>query len=149
MAAVLRPDDVAFLEEQRVARLATVDATGKPHVVPVCFAWVESRLYVPIDAKPKHGDPRNLARLRNLRARPEAVLLVDYYNDDWRRLRWLMIRATAAILDSGPERARALTTLEDRYPQYAAMKLASLNLPVIALTPVTIRRWTATPNQPT
>jgi PPOX class probable F420-dependent enzyme len=129
-----------------VARLATADAAGRPSVVPVCFACVEARLYVPVDAKPKRGDPQRLARLRNLRARPEAVLLVDRYDEDWAHLRWLMIRAVATILDQGAERDAALAALEQRYPQYRAMGLAALGLPVIALTPVAVRRWAAGSN---
>jgi PPOX class probable F420-dependent enzyme len=119
MAATLRPDDLAFLDEQRVGHLATSDAEGRPFVVPVCFARVGTRLYVPIDAKPKRGDPRELQRLRNLRARPEAVLLVDRYDEDWRRLRWLSIRARAVILESRgacEEAPAALAALERCYP---------------------------------
>jgi PPOX class probable F420-dependent enzyme len=142
--------DYEFLEEQRVGRLATADAAGHPHVVPVCFASVGRRLYVPIDAKPKRGDPRMLKRLRNLRHRPEASLLVDRYDEDWCHLRWLLIRATAVILDEGEERAVALAALERRYAQYAAMGLASLGLPVIALQPLSVSRWSASPiRQPT
>ncbi len=145
MTATLRPGDREFLEEQRVGHLATSDAAGRPYVVPVCFAQVGERLYVPIDAKPKRGDPRALQRLRNLHARPEAVLLVDQYDEDWRSLRWLSIRARATILERGEERAAALAALERRYAQYAAMGLAALGLPVIALEPMAVRRWAAMP----
>ncbi|HEX2034210.1 MAG TPA: TIGR03668 family PPOX class F420-dependent oxidoreductase [Chloroflexota bacterium] len=143
--ALLEPEDITFLERQRVAHLATADAGGRPAVVPVCFARLGARLYVPVDAKPKRGDPRRLARLRHLRARPEAVLLVDHYSEDWGALRWLMIRATAQILEAGAEREAALAALEGRYPQYAAMGLAGLGLPVIRLQPTTVRRWAAEP----
>jgi PPOX class probable F420-dependent enzyme len=142
----LRPDDLAFLDAARVAHLATADAAGTPHVVPVCFARVAGQLFVAVDAKPKRGDPFALKRLRNLRERPECVLLVDHYDEDWTRLRWLMIHARAAILLDGPEREAALHALETRYPQYAAMRLATLGLPVIALDPLTVGRWRA--NQP-
>ena len=140
---MLLADDWAFLEEQRVGRLATADAAGHPHVVPVCFARVAGRLYVPVDAKPKRGDPRALKRLRNIQARPEAALLVDRYDEDWRRLRWLLVHAHALILEEGEAREVALAVLERRYPQYAAMGLASLGLPVIALEPVAVSRWSA------
>ena len=139
----MKPDDVAFLDHESVGRLATTDGEGRPYVVPVCFARVGGRLYVPIDAKPKRGDPRDLRRLRNLRARPEAVLLLDRYDEDWTCLRWLSIRARAAILEAGAERDAALAALEARYPQYAAMGLGALGLPVIALEPVAISRWQA------
>jgi PPOX class probable F420-dependent enzyme len=140
---MLQPDDFAFLDEQRVARLATADAAGRPHVVPVCFARAGVGLYVGIDAKPKGGDPRDLKRLRNIRQRPEAALLVDRYLEDWGQLRWLLIRARASILEEGLEHEAALLALERRYPQYAAMGLASLGLPVIALDPMAIIRWSA------
>jgi PPOX class probable F420-dependent enzyme len=110
-------------------------------VVPVCFARLGERLFVPIDAKPKQGDPRGLKRLRNLRERSEAVLLLDHYEEDWQRLRWLSIRGQASILENEPERVVALTALEGRYPQYGEMGLSSLGLPVIALLPVTLSRW--------
>lgn len=140
---MLRAADWAFVEEQRVGRLATADAAGRPHVVPVCFARVAGRLYVPVDAKPKRGDPRALKRLRNLHERPQAALLLDRYDDDWRRLRRLLVYAHARILEAGDERAAALVALEARYPQYAAMGLAALGLPVVALEPTAVRRWAA------
>jgi PPOX class probable F420-dependent enzyme len=143
--AVLRPDDLAFLDERRVAHLATADAAGHPHVVPVCFVHYAGRLYVPIDAKPKRANPHALKRLANLRERPEAVLLADRYDEDWRRLRWLQVRAQAFILSQGDERDRAILALEQRYAQYAAMGLAALALPVIALHPTAARRWPAQP----
>ena len=160
---MLSAADWAFLAAHRVAHLATADASGRPHVVPVCFARSGDALYVPIDAKPKRGDPRALRRLRNLRRRPEATLLVDRYDEDWRRLRWLMLSVRARILepDAGEalsgqalpaadadadaadaaNRRDALAALEARYPQYAAMGLAGLGLPVIRLDPVGVRRW--------
>ena len=154
---MLSAADWAFLAEHRVAHLATADASGRPHVVPVCFARSGDALYVPIDAKPKRGDPRALRRLRNLRRRPEATLLVDRYDEDWRRLRWLMLSVRARILEPDAEvsieasveihaadaadRRAALAALEARYPQYAAMGLAALDLPVIRLDPVGVRRW--------
>jgi PPOX class probable F420-dependent enzyme len=162
---VLRPDDWAFLEEQRVGRLATAGADGRPHVVPVCFARWGDRLYVPVDAKPKRADPRALRRLRNVRERPTAALLVDRYDEDWSRLRWLLLYVRVRILEAptgdpaagaagdpageagatpdAQERAAALANLEARYPQYAAMGLAALGLPVLRLEPGAVRRWSA------
>ena len=136
--------DLEFLDRQRVARLATADTAGLPHAVPVCFCRLGGTLYVPVDAKPKRGNPLHLKRLRNLRERPDAVLLVDHYEEDWRHLRWLLIRVRARILESGAERLQALAALERRYPQYASMGLNTLGLPVIALDPVSVQRWSAT-----
>ena len=61
----------AFLAAQRVARLATADAAGRPHVVPVCYALLRDKIYFTIDEKPKRK-PTALKRLANLRANPVA-----------------------------------------------------------------------------
>ncbi|MFC6939717.1 pyridoxamine 5'-phosphate oxidase family protein [Salinirubellus sp. GCM10025818] len=47
------PRERAYLETARVARLATADAEGRPHAVPVCFAFAGDRIVTPIDEKPK------------------------------------------------------------------------------------------------
>src|SRR5918993_1035449 len=100
---MLTTDDLAFLDAERVARLATADAHGRPYAIPVCFARLGGRLFIPIDAKPKRGDPRDLKRLRNIREQPEVALLLDRYDEDWRRLRWLLVRARAEIMEAGDE----------------------------------------------
>ncbi|MEO7001748.1 MAG: TIGR03668 family PPOX class F420-dependent oxidoreductase [Ktedonobacterales bacterium] len=139
----------AFVGEQRVARLATSDTTGKPHVVPVCYAFDGARFYTPIDEKPKRADcsgqssradGRNLLRVRNILARPDVSLLIDRYDEDWSQLGYALITAHATLLDPGdPQHAHALRLLRDRYPQYRAMALESR--PVIALTPTHVTAW--------
>src|SRR6202000_3142055 len=37
----------------RVARLATADAAGRPHLVPIAFAVAGDTIYSAVDAKPK------------------------------------------------------------------------------------------------
>src|SRR5215470_2419500 len=61
--AMLSEDQARFLASCRVGHLATADARGIPHLVPVCFVVSESSLYITIDQKPK-GDPRALLRER-------------------------------------------------------------------------------------
>lgn len=146
----LAPALVAFLEAQRVGRLATVDAEGLPHVLPVCYALVREpqggdAAYSVVDEKPKRGDPRRLARLRHLRAHPRAALVVDAWDERWSRLGWVMLRGAAAVLDGeapsgeADERARALAELRRRYPQYRAMALEGR--PLIRLRPERVLHW--------
>ena len=45
-----------FLERQRLAHLATADAGGEPHVIPVCFALAGDSVYIAIDEKPKKSE---------------------------------------------------------------------------------------------
>ncbi len=40
-----------FIERARVARLATVDYTSKPHLVPVVFVFDGNHFFIPIDQK--------------------------------------------------------------------------------------------------
>jgi PPOX class probable F420-dependent enzyme len=120
-----------FLEAGRVARLATADAAGRPHVVPVCYALIASTVYFTIDEKPKRRPGARLKRLSNLRANPWAALVVDHYDEDWTRLGWCMVQGRAEILDSGPEHDQAQTRLRARYPQLATMRIDAL--PVVAV----------------
>ena len=127
---MLRDDQRRFLKSRRVGHLATADAEGAPHVVPVCYAVSGHAAYITIDQKPK-GNPRSLKRLRNIVENPATALVVDRYDEDWSRLGWVMLRGRAEILDSGAEHDAAQELLRSRYPQYRRMQLA--DLPVIAI----------------
>jgi PPOX class probable F420-dependent enzyme len=127
-----------FLDGRRIGHLATADAAGTPHVLPVCFAIAENTAYITIDEKPK-GNPRALKRLRNIAANPRIALVADRYDEDWRRLGWVMMRGRAEILDSGAEHDTAQELLRARYPQYREMRLAGL--PVIAIRIDHVTGW--------
>jgi PPOX class probable F420-dependent enzyme len=136
------PEARAFIESQRVARLATADERGRPHVVPICFALDGDTLYTPIDEKPKSGDYTRLRRLRSIAANPHVQVLLDLYDDgDWTRLRYVQLRGAARVLDDGLEHARAIALLRSRYPQYAAMALDTR--PVIAVDLEVVVAWSA------
>jgi PPOX class probable F420-dependent enzyme len=128
----------AFCERSRVARLATADARGVPHLVPVCYAIIADSLYITIDEKPKRTDIP-LKRLRNIAENPEIAVTVDRWDEDWRRLAWVMLRGRAEILHDGEEHDRAQARLRDRYPLYRTMDLAAL--PVIALRIARVLTW--------
>jgi PPOX class probable F420-dependent enzyme len=103
----------------KVARLATADAAGRPHIVPVTFAVDGDVVYSAIDSKPKRGSA--LKRLANVAANPAVALLVDHYADDWDELWWVRADGTGRVVDpEDPEGARALSLLADRYPRFAA-----------------------------
>jgi len=97
----------------RVARLATADERGRPHVVPIVFAVDGARIYSAVDAKPKTS--MALRRLANIAANPRVSLLVDRYDDDWTQLWWARADGIARVLVDG---AGAIGLLAERYPQY-------------------------------
>ena len=128
------------LESRRVAYLATADARGAPHVIPVCFVVDDGGVYITIDDKPKRVAGRALKRLRNIAENPKVALVADRYDDhDWSRLGWVMIRGRAEVLDTGPEHAAAQRRLRHRYRQMAAMALEGH--PVIAIRIERVASW--------
>lgn len=126
-----------------MARLATADAAGAPHVVPFCYAVVGPHLYFVIDDKPKRRLGRALKRMRNIAENPAVAVLADDYAEDWRRLAFLLVRGRAEVVARDDERRRALTALRRRYPQYRSMPLAGAEHPVVRITPEHAHLWRA------
>jgi PPOX class probable F420-dependent enzyme len=121
-----------------VARLATVDEDGRPHLVPVVFELEGDTLYTAVDAKPKRS--RTLRRVENARLRPDVTVLVDRYEDDWSLLWWVRIRGRARVLDAGEEAEHALALLREKYAQY---REAPPGPPVLAVDVEDWREWSA------
>ena len=111
-----RPQSLQRLTSSRVARLATVDAAGMPHLVPLVFAVHSDRIYSAVDHKPKRS--QMLKRLRNIAANPRVALLADHYEDDWSRLWWVRVDGLAEVIESGPTWDAAIEVLAEKYPQY-------------------------------
>lgn len=142
MAVPFQQWDMDFVESLRVARLATVTPTGAPHLVAVCYAFIDNRFVIAIDEKPKSGRP--LARIRNIEHERRVSLLFDRYDDDWSRLAWVRIDGDASVLDEGSQWPEALSALRARYAQYGLMALETLPLIVIEPRAVTAWRWEQT-----
>jgi PPOX class probable F420-dependent enzyme len=120
----------------RVARLATVDDHGRPHLVPVVFALHADRVYHAVDHKPKRTTA--LRRLDNIAVEPRVALLADEYDDgDWSRLWWVRAVGVARVLEAGCDEARAaIALLVERYAQYRDVP------PAGAVVAVDVERWT-------
>ena len=123
----------------RVAHLATVTDTDRPHVVPCCFVLRQDTIYSAVDAKPK--STLALRRLDNVRTNPQAALVVDHYDDaDWTRLWWIRVEGPARVLDpEDPEARAAVVDLQAKYAQYRHHRPPG---PVLA---VDVERWSAWP----
>jgi PPOX class probable F420-dependent enzyme len=118
-------------EGARVARLATADGSGQPHLVPIVFAVEGDRVYSAVDAKPKRT--RALRRLANVLENPAVAILVDHYNDDWDALWWVRADGRGRVLDAACDEARhAVELLRARYPQQRAAG---------AVLAVDVERW--------
>jgi PPOX class probable F420-dependent enzyme len=123
-----------LVESARVARLATVDGDGRPHVVPVCFAVAGDCVYSAVDRKPKRST--KLQRIANVLATGSVCLLVDHYSDDWSQLWWVRLDGRGRVVDEAAEATQALAELRAKYPQYVAQPPPG---PVLAID---VTRWT-------
>jgi PPOX class probable F420-dependent enzyme len=143
----MHPRELELLNAARRAILATVRADGLPRVLPICFAAVEQPdglvVYSPIDEKPKRsGDPHSLARVRDIGRRPDVTVLVDRWDEDWRKLAWVQLRGLASVVEPGAsEHKAAIELLRARYAQYERQGLESR--PIIRIDVGSVRSWFA------
>ncbi|GAA4844696.1 TIGR03668 family PPOX class F420-dependent oxidoreductase [Saccharopolyspora rosea] len=122
----------AWFDQARVARLASTDADGRPHLVPVVFAVRGEVVVTAVDHKPKRTP--DLKRLRNIAANPEVSLLADHYSDDWDRLWWARADGTAALAATA-DHPDLVSALVHKYPQYQRTP------PSGTLIVVRVHRW--------
>lgn len=119
-----------------VARLATADKAGVPHVVPITFVVDGDVIVFAIDHKPKRTT--KLRRLRNISENPAVSVIVDHYADDWSSLWWARADGWAELRESGDSRQMAVELLRQKYRQYEA---ASPPEAVVAIHVTTWSGW--------
>ena len=117
-----------------VGHLATVSATGEPHLVPITFVVAGDTVVVGIDEKPK--STWDLKRLLNIHENPRVAVLWDRYDEDWTQLWWVRADGTASIERGGPDWGEAWAALNQKYPQHEGRRHAG---PVVLID---VHRWT-------
>jgi len=132
---------LAYVRSARVAHLATADKNGCPHVVPICFVFDGNYFYSPIDEKPKRTAPEKLKRVKNIRENAQVALVVDHYDEDWRKLSYVLVSGKARVLLSGASHRKAVTLLRRKYSQYRKMRID--RLPIILIRPTRMTSWGA------
>lgn len=128
-----------LIRSARVAHLGTADKHGQPHVIPICFVFDGKHFYSPIDEKPKRAAPSNLKRLKNIAANPNVALVIDYYDEDWRKLAYVLIFGRARVINRGIAHRQAVRLLRRKYPQYRRMAIDQR--PLIVITTLRITAW--------
>jgi PPOX class probable F420-dependent enzyme len=122
-----------LIRSARTAHLATSDKSGQPHVIPICFVCDGKFFYSPIDEKPKRTVPSKLKRLKNIRENPNVALVIDHYDEDWRKLAYVLIFGRARVIHRGIAHRQAVRRLRRKYPQYRRMAIDAR--PMIVITP--------------
>ena len=122
-----------LVSQARVGRLATVTASGKAHVVPVCFALIGEVVYSAVDHKPKRST--DLRRIGNIVATGSTSLLVDHFEEDWSALWWVRLDGTGRLVADEVERVLAIGALTEKYEQYRQRR------PDQAIIAIDVQHW--------
>jgi pyridoxamine 5'-phosphate oxidase family protein len=88
--------EISYMSEQRLGRLATVDAKGRPHVVPVTFRYNPDLDTIDIGGH----DFAKRKKFRDVRQTGVAAFVVDDVRPPWNP-RFLEVRGRAETLDDG------------------------------------------------
>lgn len=107
---VLDGAEAAFFDAQRSVSLATVGPDGAPHVVPVSPIVDLDRVIVATEV--------DTVKVRNILRNPAVSLAADEYDEDWSKLRAVVVFGEAQLIDGGFEWERDRTLLYEKYPQY-------------------------------
>ena len=134
-----------IIDKARVARLATVDSECKPHLIPVVFVFDNYCYFIPIDEKTKQSRPEKLKRAKNIQQNSNVTLLIDDYNENWRKLYFIMIQGKASIIGGKKLEQNELLLLEkahkllsDKYLQYQKIGIGEY---VIMIIPQKVITW--------
>jgi len=136
-----------IIDNARVARLATVDSECRPYLVPVVFTFDGKDYYIPIDRKAKRSKSEDLKRVTNIQSNPNVALLIDFYDEDWTKLYFLMIRGKASLISNKEGQTqnkvslllkKAHKLLYQKYPQYQRIGIGEY---VIMIHPEKITIW--------
>ena len=123
-----------MIERERVCRVATVSADGKAHLVPVCHALADGKIYF--------GSGNDARKVRNLEANPSCAVTVDLYAEDWTYLKGVMIQGQATIIPGGPRFRKARSLLYRKYPQYESdAALDEKDSVIVEVVPTAVFSW--------
>src|SRR2546428_13238087 len=94
--SVFTPKEIEYMASQRLGRLATVSATGEPHVVPVGFRYNAELDTIDIGG---HGIGSS-KKFRDIARNANVAFVVDDVLPPWRP-RFIEIRGRAETLPEG------------------------------------------------
>jgi PPOX class probable F420-dependent enzyme len=123
-----------LIAHERVCRVATAGAEGRPHLVPFCHVMAGDKIYF--------GSGDDGRKVKNLRENPQITITVDLYSDDWAQLRGVMVQGTARLIERGPRFKQARARLYAKYPQYAKeAAISPSDSVVVEVTPTHVFTW--------
>ena len=134
-------DEVAsFLEQGRTATIATLGASGFPHLVAMWYGLLDGRVYLETKAKSQ--------KVANLHRTPQISCSVEA-GESYDQLRGVAIEGTAAIIEdtAADEYWAAAVSVFERYERAYTEEMRPLvaqmmnKRVVIRIDPVRVRSW--------
>lgn len=123
-----------LIGHERVCRVATADAEGRSHLVPVCHVLAGDRIYF--------GSGDDGRKVKNIKANAQIAVTVDLYSDDWSQLRGVMVQGKARLIERGPRFKQARARLYAKYPQYSKeAALSPSDSVIVEVTPTHVFTW--------
>src|SRR3974377_2260920 len=97
--SVFTPAEIAYLQSQRLGRLATVGPDGQPHVVPVGFRYNPATDTIDIGG---HNGFAKRKKFRDVQRNPRVAFVIDDIRslNPW-SVRGIEIRGEAEVLETG------------------------------------------------
>jgi len=140
MSLKINQKTMTLIKGAKVVRLATVDQKSHPYVVPVVFVFHENSFFIPLDEKVKTVNARKLKRVKNIEKNPNVTLLIDKYQNDWKKLFFLMIHGRATMIDGKNSKLmdKIHKLLISKYPQY---KKIGIGNSCITIHPTKVTFW--------
>lgn len=130
--STLSERQLALIATQPVCRLATANADGSLHLVPVCPVVVDGAVYADL----LHARQTEA----NLRRTPRATVLFDEYSSSWDKLWGVQLRCRAEFLtEDDPAWGAVWQRFQAHYPQHAAFAWQPRRL--VRFTPERVLSW--------
>ena len=117
-----------------MARLATHSEQGRIHLVPVCYAYDGKYIFI--------GTSLDSKKVRNVKKNSNIAFVVDYYVEDWNKLKGVMIQGKAEVVEGGRVFEEAKKLLYEKYPQYeSSAPIEEGESAIIKITPEKVVSW--------
>jgi pyridoxamine 5'-phosphate oxidase family protein len=107
--SVFTPEEIGYLQENKLGRLATADAACQPHVIPVTYFFNEEEDTIDVGGL-NFGAGK---KWRDVQENPKVAFLVDDVIGPPRRARAVEVRGNAELNGTGGE------TINPRFPNFA------------------------------
>ena len=130
----LKKSVAQWFDRERVCRVASANARGMPHLVPVCQVVADGKIY--------YASASDGRKALNIAANPRVAVTIDLYSDDWAHIKGATVQGTARLFASGPRFRKIRSLLYRKYPQYSRdATLDEKDSVIIEVTPVRVFSW--------